>query len=143
MSNMRGWLMMVATLFVGIAFQSVLQRPPTMSSEDSSPKGISGAASPAPAPATTADKGEGLRDWSTYNAFTMFMSLGLLVVLMTMKRSNSTTTLRIVRAVLVLISFIVGSSFIIATTGDLIAQLIYVIGLGIIILIGIFLSFEL
>jgi hypothetical protein len=45
MSNMRGWLMMVATLFVGIAFQSVLQRPPTMSSEDSSPKGISGAAS--------------------------------------------------------------------------------------------------
>jgi hypothetical protein len=133
MSNMRGWLMMVATLFVGIAFQSVLQRPPTMSSEDSSPKGISGAASPAPAPATTADKGEGLRDWSTYNAFTM---------LMTMKRANSTTTLCIVRGVLVIISLIVGSSFIFATTGALIAKIIYLIGLGIIIIIGTFLSFE-
>jgi hypothetical protein len=132
MSNMRGWLMMVATLFVGIAFQSVLQRPPTMSSQDSSPKGISGAASPAPAPATTADKGEGLRDWSTYNALTMFMSLGLLVVLMTMKRANYTTTLRIVRVALVFISLLVGASFIIATTEDVIARVIFQFGLGII-----------
>jgi hypothetical protein len=78
MSNMRGWLMMVATLFVGIAFQSILQRPPVISSQDCSLKAVSNAASPAPAPspAATADSADSLGAWSHLNVLTMFISLG-------------------------------------------------------------------
>jgi hypothetical protein len=137
MSNMRGWLMMVATLFVGIGFQAVLQPPPTMSFHNSSPTAVSGAASPAPAPATTVDNATSLLSvWLTLNALTMFLSLSLLVMLMTMKRATSTGII-LARGLLVVICCGVGYSLIIATTDNTTVRLVYVTGLGLVGAIGV------
>jgi hypothetical protein len=142
MSNMRGWLMMVATLFVGIAFQSILQRPPVISSQDCSLKAVSNAASPAPAPspAATADSADSLGAWSHLNVLTMFISLGVLVVLMAMKRATSTLTLYFVSATVISVALGVGSSFIIGTTENTTVILVYLGGIGIVIIIGAYYS---
>jgi hypothetical protein len=135
--NMRGWLMMVATLFVGIAFQAVLQPPPAIFLQDSSRKAVSGAASPAPAPAEDSTP---IRTWSTMNELTMFASLAMLVLLMTMRRAT-VAGIFMVRSMLLAIAFTVACSFFNATPDDKSGKMILLVASGIVIIMGLFSSF--
>ncbi|CAN6340760.1 unnamed protein product [Urochloa humidicola] len=98
LDNMRGWLMTVATLFVGITFQATIQQP-QWNDEDGNTS-ASGPAAAAPSPlsaaqqrATNKSTGESWRRtlylYSNAMAFVLAMSLLLVLVLM---RGTSTAT---------------------------------------------------
>jgi hypothetical protein len=134
---MRGWLMMVATLFVGIAFQAVLQPPPAIFLQDSSRKAVSGAASPAPAPAEDRTP---LRAWSARNEMTMLASLAMLVLLISMRRAT-VAAIFMVRSMLIVIAFNVACSFFNATPDDKSGKMILLVTSGIAIFMGLYIPF--
>jgi hypothetical protein len=124
--------MTVATLFVGIAFQAVLQPPPGISFQHSSQKAFSGGASapaPAPAPATTGDNARIYSHWSFLNSLTMILSLATLVLLMTMRNAASTDIILTARTLLFSTAIIVGTSFIIAVPEILSTELALLTGM--------------
>lgn len=102
---MRGWLMMVAVLFVGIAFQGIIQPPPWMPSSKQAGNTHFGAAL-------------ACKIYLTLQTVIMATALTMLVILLIVQKVTINTLLNI-QIMMVLIAMSVASSFIIATSDDL------------------------
>lgn len=128
--KMCGWLLAVATLFVGIAFQAITQPPAGMSFDHcgigtKAGKAAYGAPSPAPAPALspteTADKrwhGSGACFYLVLNTLTMAVALAMLLLLLITRKSANGFTLHHIKGMLVMLACSVAISFVIGASGD-------------------------
>jgi hypothetical protein len=100
---MRGWLMTVATLFVGVAYQAVLQPPAWMT-----------CFKPTPAEKQRASLACAL--YKTFNLITMATALTMLVALVTIKKSSPAFILRHLKITLTTLATTIAGSFIIASS---------------------------
>ncbi|KAF7105416.1 hypothetical protein CFC21_106231 [Triticum aestivum] len=147
--KMRGWLMTVATLFVGIAFQALLHPPDGMSFDSilvsknaGNWKADPGAPSPAPnlAPssASTVVNATSLYEsiraclYLTFNTSIMVLALIVLVSLLTMKKVMSSNSLRHIKAIAMTLATAVVGSVVTGTSRNLSVQL------GILVIFGIY-----
>jgi hypothetical protein len=103
--KMRGWLMTVATLFVGIAYQAVLQPPSWMSCLQpplGKPKHSLSCAA-----------------FTTFNLYTMAAALTMLVALLIIKKIPPRFLLRSLKLWLITIATSIAGSFIMAASRDM------------------------
>ncbi|XP_051208299.1 uncharacterized protein [Lolium perenne] len=122
LDKMRGWLMAVTTLFVGIAFQAILHPPVGMSSCDHCYK--SGGKT-----ATASIETACL--YLAFNTITMATAITLLVMLLAMKKTmSSIVTLRFIKSLLSGLAVTVACSFITATSGGQRVQLFTLLVFG-------------
>jgi hypothetical protein len=103
--KMRGWLMTVATLFVGVAYQAVLQPPAWMTCFK-------------PTPAEKQRVSLACTLYKTSNLITMATSLTMLVALVTIKKSAPTFILRHLKITLTALATTIAGSFIAALSAD-------------------------
>ncbi|KAF7099209.1 hypothetical protein CFC21_100872 [Triticum aestivum] len=137
--KMRGWLMTVATLFVGIAFQALLHPPDGMSFDILVSKNArnwkAGPGAPSPAPnlapssAATVVNATPTYDWVrafcylTFNTTIMAFALIVLVSLLTMKKVASTYSLVQIKAIAMTLVIAVVGSVVTGTSRNLGVQL--------------------
>ncbi|EMS58154.1 hypothetical protein TRIUR3_08046 [Triticum urartu] len=137
--KMRGWLMTVATLFVGIAFQALLHPPDGMSFDILVSKNArnwkAGPGAPSPAPnlapssAATVVNATPAYDWVraffylSFNTSIMAFALFVLVSLLTMKKATFTHSLLQIKAMAMTLAIAVVGSVVTGTSRNLGVQL--------------------
>ncbi|EEE62465.1 hypothetical protein OsJ_17262 [Oryza sativa Japonica Group] len=137
LNNKRGWLMAVATLFVGMAFQAAIQLPAwfpddwpqAFSSHNMKHSGIIFRATVASAPspispqqhaATTLTEGQmrGIRWYIMFNTVTFTIALALLITLVAVGRSLASHSMRLMNAILFTVIISTSCTFVLAISSD-------------------------
>uniref|UniRef100_A0A0E0KYZ1 PGG domain-containing protein n=1 Tax=Oryza punctata TaxID=4537 RepID=A0A0E0KYZ1_ORYPU len=133
-NNKRGWLMTVATLFVGMAFQAAIQLPAwfpddwpqAFSSYNMKHSGILRAkAHPSPTSsqqhaATALTKGQmrGIRWYIMFNTVTFTTALAFLITLLAVGRSLARHSIRLMNSILFTLIISTSVTFVLAISSD-------------------------